>query len=316
MVEKKTLAEIRETLKKEQRLLLRKRFLSSKLLLSGAIIMLFVILLATIGPLLTGYDAYEMIVEDRLQAPSSEHLLGTDNLGRDLFARVIYGARVSLSVGLFVAFITSMIGMITGLFASYYKTLDHILMRICDGLMAIPGILFAIALMAVIGPSTSNVIIALTIVFTPHIARVVRSRALSIQEETYIEAMRSQGAGALRIIFLHIAPNAFSPLIVQATFIFAESIITEAALSFLGAGVPTPDPSWGNILYDGKLVIFNAWWMTFFPGIMLILTVVGLNFLGDGLRDAIDPHTKPVMKKRVGLFRSFKRENSSVHTQN
>lgn len=316
MVETKKLAEIRETLKKEQRYLMRKRFLSSKLLLSGAIIMLFVLLLATIGPLLTGYDAYEMIVEDRLQAPSAEHLLGTDNLGRDLFARVIYGARVSLVVGLSVAFITSLIGMITGLFASYYKTLDHILMRICDGLMAIPGILFAIALMAVIGPSTSNVIIALTIVFTPHIARIVRSRALSIQEETYIEAMRSQGAGALRIIFLHIAPNTFSPLIVQATFIFAESIITEAALSFLGAGVPTPDPSWGNILYDGKLVIFNAWWMTFFPGIMLILTVVSLNFLGDGLRDAIDPHTKPVTKKKAGLFRCFKRENRSVHTQN
>ncbi|MFM1653433.1 ABC transporter permease [Brevibacillus sp. B_LB10_24] len=303
-------------MKKEQRFLMRKRLLSNKLLITGVMIMLFVIILAAIGPAITRYDAYEMMVENRLKGPGGEHLFGTDNLGRDLFARVVYGARVSLSVGLCVAFITSVIGMMIGLLASYYRTMDHILMRICDGLMAIPGILFAIALMAVMGPSTSNVIIALGIVFTPHIARVVRSRALSIQEETYIEAMKSQGAGPLRIIFLHIAPNAFSPLIVQATFIFAESIITEAALSFLGAGVPTPDPSWGNILYDGKLVIFNAWWMTLFPGVMLILTVVGLNFLGDGLRDAIDPHTKPVTKKRLGLFRPFKRETRSVPTQN
>ncbi|EZH65447.1 peptide ABC transporter permease [Bacillaceae bacterium JMAK1] len=299
-----SLSNIRKELKKEQRSLLLKRFLSNKLLLTGSVIMLFVVGIALIGPFFLSYTPYQMVVENRLSPPSAEHLLGTDNFGRDLFSRVVYGAQISLGVGLAVAVITSVIGLVIGLLASYYKTLDHILMRICDGLMAIPGILFAIALMAALGPQTQNVIIALSIVFTPHIARVVRSKALSIREETYVEAMRAQGASPLRIIFLHIAPNTISPLVVQATFIFADSIITEAALSFLGAGVPTPDPSWGNILYDGKLVIFNAWWMTVFPGIMIILAVIGLNFVGDGLRDMIDPHTKPrSKKKRPNLFR-------------
>jgi peptide/nickel transport system permease protein len=310
------LTDIRKKMKKEQRALTLKKFISNKLFISGSVIVLLITLLAALAPAFISYGPYEMTVEDRLKGPSSEHLFGTDNLGRDLFARVVYGARVSLIVGLSVALTTSVIGMVIGLLASYYKTLDHILMRICDGLMAIPGILFAIALMAALGPSTSNVIIALSIVFTPHIARIVRSRALSIQEETYIEAMRAQGAGPMRIIFLHIAPNAISPLIVQATFIFAESIITEAALSFLGAGVPTPNPSWGNILYDGKLVIFNAWWMTLFPGVMLILTIIGLNFLGDGLRDAIDPHLKPIFKKRLSLLRIFKNQNKSIENKN
>ncbi|OLO28113.1 peptide ABC transporter permease [Alkalihalophilus pseudofirmus] len=306
------LSDIRKKLKKEQRAITRKRFLSNKLLLTGAAFIMFVTVIALIGPVFLEYTPYEMTVENRLQAPSTEHLLGTDNFGRDLLSRVVYGAQVSLGVGLSVAIITSVAGMLIGLIASYYKTMDHILMRICDGLMAIPGILFAIALMAALGPQTGNVIIALSIVFTPLIARVVRSRAISIREETYIEAMRAQGAGPLRIIFLHIAPNTISPLVVQATFIFADSIITEAALSFLGAGVPTPDPSWGNILYDGKLVIFNAWWMTVFPGIMIILAVIGLNFLGDGLRDAIDPHAKPRPKRsRLGLFTLRKRKSKA-----
>lgn len=299
-----SLIEVRKKLIGEQRSMAFKRFLKNKILLTGSIIVLIVVGIAFLGPVFLKYDAYEMIMADRLSPPNDQHLLGTDNLGRDLLARVVYGTQVSLLVGASVAIITSLLGMIIGLFASYYKTLDHILMRICDGLMAIPGILFAIALMAALGPNTINVIIVLSIVFTPQIARIVRSKALSIREETFIEAMKAQGAGPLRIIFLHIAPNCISVLIVQATFIFVDSIITEAALSFLGAGVPAPDPSLGNILYDGKLVIFNGWWMTVFPGLMIILTVIGLNFFGDGLRDAIDPHVKPRSKKRkVGLFR-------------
>jgi peptide/nickel transport system permease protein len=186
--------------------------------------------------------------------------------------------------------------MIIVLYASYYKLLDHILMRVCDGLMSIPGILLAIALMASLGPKTQNVVIALSIVFTPYIARVIRSAAIVAREQTYIEAIRVQGASTLRIIWLHIMPNTISPLVVTATFIFADAIITEAALSFLGAGIPAPDPSWGNILYDGKVVIFNAWWMTVFPGIMIILSVLGLNLLGDGLRDLIDPHINQAKK--------------------
>jgi peptide/nickel transport system permease protein len=211
-------------------------------------------------------------------------------------ARIAYGAQTTMKVGVLTASICSILGMIIGLYASYYRVLDHILMRICDGLMAIPAILLAIALMAAIGPSTFNVIIALSVVLTPSVVRVVRSAAIRVREQTYIEAMRALGASPSRIIWFHIMPNTVSPLLVQATFVFAEVILTEAALSFLGAGVPAPHPSWGNILYDGKLVIFNTWWMTVFPGIMIFLSVLGLNLLGDGLRDLIDPHTKNTKK--------------------
>lgn len=284
------LSSVKQNLKKQQRQLFIRRLLSNKLMVTGGIIIIFLTFVTVFGPLLVSYDPYEMEVTSRLQAPGGEHLLGTDNFGRDLMTRIAYGARVSMGVGFSVAILSSMLGLIVGLYASYYRTLDHILMRISDGLMAIPGILLAIALMAALGPRTENVIIALSIVFTPYIARVVRSAALVVREETYIEAMHAQGASTWRIIWRHIMPNTISPLVVQATFVFADSIITEAALSFLGAGVPAPDPSWGNILYDGKLVIFNAWWMTVFPGIMIVLSVLGLNLLGDGLRDLIDPH--------------------------
>ncbi|MGG0719501.1 ABC transporter permease [Robertmurraya massiliosenegalensis] len=281
---------IKASLKKQQRQLMWRRFFSNKLMVIGCVIFITLTIIALIGPSLLSYDPYEMKVAERLHAPSEEHLLGTDEFGRDLLTRIVYGAQVSMGVGLAVTLISSLLGLIIGLYASYYTILDHILMRICDGLMAIPGILLAIALMAALGPSPTNVIIALTIVFTPNIARIVRSSALVIREQTFIEAMHAQGASATRIIWKHIAPNTVSPLVVQATFVFAEAIISEAALSFLGAGIPTPDPSWGNILQAGKLVIYKAWWMVVFPGLAIILSVLGLNFLGDGLRDFIDPH--------------------------
>ncbi|RST58125.1 ABC transporter permease [Siminovitchia terrae] len=283
----------------EQRSLLKRRFFSNNSMMIGLIILSFLIIICLVGPSITSYTPFEMDVEKRLNGPNSTYLLGTDNYGRDLLTRIIYGARVSMGVGFLVAFITSVLGVIMGLYASYYKALDHILMRISDGLIAIPGILFAIALMAALGPRTENVVLALSIVFTPYVARVVRSAALVVKEQTYIEAMKAQGASSTRIIWRHIAPNVLSPLIVQATFIFADTIITEAGLSFLGAGVPTPNPSWGNILYDGKLVIFNAWWMTVFPGIMIIMAVIGLNLLGDGIRDIMDPHYKKIRFKKA-----------------
>lgn len=282
---------LKNDLKKEQRNLLKRRFLSSKLAVTGLFIVAMLTLLVVFGPLVASYDPYEMTVQDRLKGPSSTHWLGTDNLGRDLFARIAYGAQVSMGVGFTVAIITSIIGMIIGLYAGYNRVLENVLMRICDGLMSFPAILLAIALMAALGPGTKNVILALSIVYTPHVARVVRSAALVVREKTFIEAMRAQGASVLRIIWGHIAPNTLSPLIVQATFIFANAIIVEAALSFLGAGVPAPDPSWGNILYDGKLVIYDAWWMVLFPGICIILSVLGLNLFGDGLRDILDPNS-------------------------
>src|SRR5699024_10472257 len=283
-------------MKKEQRQLFMRRLMANKLMVFGGVLIIFLLLVALIGPVVVSQDPYEMVVQDRSQAPSSEHLLGTDEFGRDLLTRIVHGSRVTMGVGFAVAAITSFFGMVIGLYASYYRTLDHILMRISDGLMSIPAILLAIALMAALGPNTRNVIIALSIVFTPHIARVIRSSALVVREQTYIEAMKAQGARTTRIIWGHMMPNTISPLVVQATFIFAEAIIVEAALSFLGAGVPAPAPSWGNILYDGKLVIFNAWWMTIFPGLMIVLSVLGLNLLGDGLRDLIDPHTNQAKK--------------------
>ena len=292
VVEKKRqLSDFRRDINRERRSLFVRRFFSNKLTVTGSVILLLTLLITIFGPMISAYNPYEMVVTSRLKAPSGEHLFGTDNLGRDLFARVVYGARASMGVGLSVAIITSILGMVVGLYSSYYKILDHILMRICDGLMAFPAILLAIALMAALGTKIENVIIALSAVFTPYVARVVRSAALVVREQTYIEAMKAQGASSLRIIWAHIAPNTLSPLIVYATFIFADAIIIEAGLSFLGVGVPAPDPSWGNILYDGKLVIFTAWWMTFFPGIAIILSVLGLNLFGDGLRDLLDPHT-------------------------
>lgn len=291
-------AQIKHTLKKEQRNLFIRKFLSNKLMVLGSLIIVFLLLLTIIGPLLTPYTPYEMETANKLQGPNAEHFLGTDEYGRDLFTRIVYGAKVSMGIGLSVSIISSIIGLIIGLCSSYFRYLDGVLMRIMDGLMAFPSILLAIALMAALGPKTGNVILALTIVFTPYIARVVRSAALIIKEETYIEAMKAQGASTFRIIWRHITPNILSPMIVQATFIFADAIINEASLSFLGAGVPTPDPSWGTILYDGKMVIFNTPWMVIFSGMMIVLSVLGLNLLGDGLRDLLDPHIKGGKKKK------------------
>lgn len=289
--------QVASKLKKQQRQLVIRRLLTNKLMVFGGVIFVVFAFMALIGPHLMSYDPYEMKVAERLQAPSAAHWLGTDEFGRDLLTRIVYGAKVSMGVGLAVTVISSVFGLIIGLYASYYRLLDHILMRICDGLMSIPGILLAIALMAALGPSSTNVIIALSIVFTPNIARIVRSSALIIREQTYIEAMHAQGASTMRIIWRHIAPNTISPLVVQATFVFAEAIISEAALSFLGAGIPAPEPSWGNILFAGKLVIFKAWWMVVFPAAIIVLSVLGLNLLGDGLRDFIDPHTSKKNKK-------------------
>lgn len=295
-VKTEELSSVKQTLKKEQRRLFFRRLFANKMMVFGGVVVILLTLLAIFGPYLVPYNPYEMEVSNRLQPMSADHLLGTDEFGRDLLTRIVYGAKVTMGVGFSVAFFSSLAGMIIGLYASYYKTLDHILMRICDGLMAIPGVLLAIALMAALGPNTNNVVIALSIVFTPYMARIIRSSAIVVREQTYIEAMKAQGASTFRIIWGHIMPNTVSPMVVQATFVFADAIITEAALSFLGAGVPAPDPSWGNILYDGKLVIFNAWWMTVFPGIMVVLAVLSLNLLGDGLRDLIDPHTAAAKK--------------------
>jgi len=268
-----------------------RRFLSNRMAVTGCALLLIIFLLALFAPLLATQPPLEMKVTDRLKAPSAAHLFGTDEFGRDVYSRVVYGSRISISVGLSVVLISSVFGLILGLYSAYYRQLDNLIMRVVDGLMAFPAVLLAIAIMAALGPKVENVIISISVVYIPTVARTVRSAALVVREQTYIEAIRALGGKPWRIIWRHIAPNCLSPLIVQATFIFAYAVIIEASLSFLGAGTPPPQPSWGNILSDGRTLIRQAWWIMVFPGVAIVMTVLGLNLIGDGLRDLLDPHT-------------------------
>ena len=286
-----------EAIIKEQRQITREKLLASPGLIIGTIGFLLILVTAILVPILNTQDPNAMVVMDRLKAPSATHIFGTDELGRDLFIRVMYGARVSLWVGGCVAIFSCVLGTIIGLYASYFKVLDQILMRICDGLIAIPGILLAIALIAALGTSSWNVVVALTIVYTPNVARTVRASAMVIREQTYVEAAKVQGRGNFRILWKLILPGVISPLTVQASYIFSQAIISEASLSFLGAGVPAPAASWGNMLEASKAVLSKAPWTMIVPGAAVIICVLSLNLLGDGLRDFMDPRTKGGVKK-------------------
>lgn len=286
------LRSLRRRLEKEQRSLRIRAFLRNRASVVGLVLVVLLIIIALIAPILTGIsgtDPYTNAVSQRLMAPSAEHWFGTDDLGRDVFARVIYGTRISLFVGFSVSVLAGVLGLLIGLYSCYNKVLDAVLMRICDGLKAIPSTLLAICLMAVLGPSIRNVIISLMVVSTPSLARMVRSSALSAREQTYVEAMVCLGASPTRILWKHIMPNTISPVIVQMTFVFASAILSEAALSFLGAGVPVPEPSWGSILSQGRTYVYTAWWLILYPGIFTALAVLGFNLFGDGVRDLLDP---------------------------
>lgn len=278
----------KEMLQEQRRIKLRRLF-RNRLSMLGAIIVLLMIIIAVAAPLIASQDPYAITVANRLLPPSHAHWFGTDSMGEDVFSRVIYGARISMMVGFCVSVLAGVVGMLLGLYASTNKILDNILMRICDGLKSIPSMLFAICLMPILGADVKNVIFSLAITSIPNMARIARSEALVVREQTYIEALRSMGASESRILWRHIMPNIISPVIVQMTFVFASSIIQEAALSFLGAGVPAGDPSWGSILSDGKNYIYNSWWLIVFPGIFTIVSVLGFNLFGDGLRDFFDP---------------------------
>ena len=286
-----------EAIIKEQRQITREKLLASPGLIIGTIGFLLILVTAILVPILNTQDPNAMVVMDRLKAPSAAIFFGTDELGRDLFIRVMYGARVSLWVGGCVAIFSCVLGTIIGLYASYFKVLDQILMRICDGLIAIPGILLAIALIAALGTSSWNVVVALTIVYTPNVARTVRASAMVIREQTYVEAAKVQGSGNFRILWKLILPGVISPLTVQASYIFSQAIISEASLSFLGAGVPAPAASWGNMLEASKAVLSKAPWTMIVPGAAVIICVLSLNLFGDGLRDFMDPRTKGGVKK-------------------
>jgi ABC-type dipeptide/oligopeptide/nickel transport systems, permease components len=293
----KNTSAVSEAIFREQRQLRKERLLASPGLIIGFVGFVIILMSAVLVPALSNADPNAMIVVDRLKPPSGEHILGTDEFGRDLFVRLMYGARVSLWVGGCVAVFSCILGVILGIYASYFKILDHILMRICDGLIAIPGILLAIALIAALGTSSWNVVVALTIVYTPSVARTVRASAMVVREQPYVEAARVQGFSHFRILWKLILPGVVSPLTVQASFIFAQAIISEASLSFLGAGVPAPAASWGNMLQASKLVFSKAPWTMICPGAAVVICVLSLNLLGDGLRDFMDPRTKGGAKK-------------------
>ncbi|MCD5399711.1 MAG: ABC transporter permease [Dehalococcoidia bacterium] len=210
-------------------------------------------------------------------------------MGRDVFDRTMYGGRISIVVGGAVGGISTILGLAIGLVAGYYRKVDAVIMRFMDGLMAFPSLILALALIAVLGASVQNVIIVITIVSVPLVARVVRASVLSLREQQFIDAAKALGVPDWRILMLHIAPNTLAVLMVQGTFVFALAVIAEANLSFLGAGVPPTTPSWGNIMGEGRTYLSLAFWVTFFPGVFLSLTVLAINLLGDGLRDALDP---------------------------
>lgn len=269
-----------------------RRFLRHKTAMTGLVLTLLMIGLALLGPLLVGTDPLHIDPLQSLRAPSAAHLFGTDEVGRDVLARVLHGARLSLSIGLWTTLVTTVLGTLIGLISGYFSRLDNPIMRIMDGLSAFPAILLAIAIMAALGPQTGNVVIALSIVYTPRCARVVRGSVLQIRSLEYIEAAHALGLPTWRILGKHIFMNIISPLVIQQTFTFAYAVLAEASLSFVGAGAPPPAPSWGNILADARSVLREGPWLSLFPGLAIALTVLGLNLLGDGLRDVLDPRYK------------------------
>jgi peptide/nickel transport system permease protein len=255
----------------------------------GAVVLGLLILMAVLAPYLGTTDPQAISPIQRLRAASEANWFGTDMLGRDVYSRVVYGARVSLTVGLTVAILATVIGLALGLVTGFVRWLDGILMRVMDGLMAIPGVLLAIALMALTTASLENVILAITITEVPRVVRLTRSLVLSLREEPYVDAAIASGTRTPLILIRHILPNTVAPLLVQGTYICASAMLTEAILSFLGAGTPPNIPSWGNIMAEGRSLFQIAGYLIFFPGLFLSLAVLSVNLLGDGLRDALDP---------------------------
>jgi len=266
-----------------------------KLVLAGAIILSGVVLLALFAPWITPYDPMALKILDRLQSPRAAHWFGTDELGRDVFSRVIFGARYSLLIGAMVVLVSTLCGVLLGLAAGFFRRLDGPIMRLVDAMMSFPDILLAIALVAVLGASMSNVILALAIVYTPRVARVVRASTLVVRELLFVEAARALGVATWRILFIHVLQNIASPILVQATFIFAYAVLAEAGLSFLGVGVPPALPTWGTMISSGQQFAHQALWLVVFPGVAIILSALSLQMVGDGFRDLLDPKLRKAL---------------------
>lgn len=268
-------------------------FRKSKSALIGSAIVIFFVLMAVFGPFFASQGINEQSLSHRLQPPSADFWFGTDDLGRDIFSRILHGARISLTVGLSAVLISAVIGSFLGIIAGYYgRWVDAIISRIFDIMLAFPSILLAIAVVSILGPSLRNALIAIAIINIPNFGRLIRSRVLSIKEEEYIHAAKAVGMKDARILWRHILPNSMTPVIVQGTLAIATAIIEAAALGFLGLGAEAPQPEWGKMLADGRMFLLNAPWALIFPGLAIMLTVIGFNLMGDGLRDALDPKMK------------------------
>jgi peptide/nickel transport system permease protein len=258
----------------------------------GAVVVSIIVAVAILAPLLAPHDPLRNNFRARLQPPGAMFWLGTDHFGRDILSRMLHGGRISLVIGASVVVVTGIFGTAIGAIAGFFRALDEPIMRLMDAIMAFPAILLAMAIAAVMGASVANVVIALSIATTPHTARIVRGSVLVVREMEYVEAARALGASELRVLFRHVLVNTTGPLIVRLTYVFAIAILAEAALSFIGVGPPPPAPSFGNIIANGRDFMIVAPWITIFPGFAIIAVVLGLNLLGDGLRDVLDPRTR------------------------
>lgn len=262
---------------------------SHRLATVGAVITVLIVLLALVGPKIANQDPLALDIRNILSPPSAEHFFGTDDLGRDVFSRVMHGTRLSLAVGALVLVFTALLGTTLGLLSGYFRRLDGLIMRLTDALMAFPTILLALMIATVLGPRTQNVVIALTLVYVPRVTRLIRGTVLSIRDRDYVTGGIAIGATDYRLLLGYILPNVFAPLLVQATFIYGYAVLGEASLSFLGVGTPPPAPSLGNIINDARFMLREAPWVALFPGGLIAVTIFGFNLLGDGIRDILDP---------------------------
>jgi peptide/nickel transport system permease protein len=266
-----------------------RRLLSNRSFVIGLALVGLIAVLAVLANVVAPYDPLKGNFRARMVAPNLEHWMGTDHFGRDILSRVLHGARISLQIGFMVALVTGLAGVVIGATAGYFRRTDGVIMRLMDAFMAFPSIILAIAISAVLGASVTNVIIALAIAATPHTARIVRASVMVVREMEYVEAARALGAGHTRILLRHVMANAMAPLVVRMTYVFAVAILNEAVLSYIGVGPPPPAPTFGAIIANGRDFIVAAPWITVAPGLAIIASVLGLNLLGDGLRDVLDP---------------------------
>jgi peptide/nickel transport system permease protein len=281
-------------------LALLRRALRTRSLVVGAVLFLLVLLLVLVTPLIAPLDPLTINYGQMLQAPTPQHSLGTDEVGRDLLSRVIIGGRASLMIGLEVMIATALLGTLIALAIAFFDAADMVVMRLMDIMMAFPSLLLAIALLAILRNSPIGVVIALTVVYTPRTVRVLRSEVLTLRELLYVEAARAVGVRTPTILVRHILPGIFPVLVVQETFLFAYAILAEAGISFVGVGVQPPQPSWGNILGDARAILSEAPWLVVFPGLAIMASVLSLNLIGDGLREILDPRRRKNERLSLG----------------